>query len=195
MLEERLGPYILGSGFHSHKEVVTRLWLFRGIVILVFLLATSSSVVGIGDVTTPVIYTGLAILLLIIEYLFKDYLPASIKNQLYAQGIIVYPSFRKYLLGFNGFIPKEDVASLRIIRGQIYQRTNDLRLMKWTNAPIKYVIVTSKGGRYSSGLKPPGQVIAMTEAISLNWKVPIIDKGDGLGQLYEYVDGKMELVQ
>lgn len=45
------------------------------------------------------------------------------------------------------------------------------------------------GALHSSGLKPPGQVISMTEIIREKWNVPIIDKGEGMGMMVEYDNG------
>jgi hypothetical protein len=151
----------------------------------------------IGDGETDVkivegVAGGLGVVLTIFatEWSMRKYLVSSIPVRLYSNYIKMHAFLYERLLGFNGCIPIDKIDRIEIIRGTMKQQIDrNYRHILWLGAPISYFVITKDGKRRSSGLKPPGQVVAITDAIRERWKIAIIDPGQGIGEMIEYNKG------
>lgn len=192
LFEERLPTFVLDTTLKTHLQIMIFIWFCRLGTLILIGLAIDLVVNDSGTVRYVVAIAGtIAISLLIWAtewHCRKDRL-ASVPVRLYSDGIKMYAFLYQRILGFSGFIPRSEVQSIEIVRGKMKQSVDNRRDLVWEDAPVGYMVVTKKGKRYPSGPKPPGQVIAMTEAIKEKWNVPVIDPGEGRGRMTKYLDG------
>jgi hypothetical protein len=187
LFEERLPE------FQTHRQVIITVWLLRAVIILLFFMmwcvVNDTPKLKPGGQLPMIIFIGFMIFIFLTmsEWIMRKPRMASVSVRLFSNRIEMHSFPYERILGFNGCILKEDVKHVDIGRGKMLQRLNrQSGLLRWENAPISYQVITRKGKMHSSGQKPPGQVIAMTEAIRIKWGVPVIDPGEGMGRMTEY---------
>ncbi len=193
LFEEWLPPFVLNSTLRNHLQVMSFIWFIRVGVIFILILVGNLVIYGGEDVRYVAAIggvLGVVLLLWASELHFRDMRLASTRVKLRSNGIEMYAFMYQRLLGFDGFVTRDDVASVEIVRGQLRQSVDYRSDLLWEDAPIGYLVVTTRGRRHPSGPKPPGQVIAMSEAMRMHWKVQVLDNGTGRGRMTKYVDGK-----
>jgi hypothetical protein len=133
---------------------------------------------------------GVILVIFVTEWSMRKDLVSSIPVRLYSNCIKMHAFLYERLLGFNGCIPIDQIDRVEIIRGMMNQQIDrNYRHILWLGAPISYLVITKDEKKRSSGLKPPGQVVAITDAIRERWKIAIIDPGQGIGEMIEYNKG------
>jgi len=194
LLEERLPEFVLEMTIKTHSQVIFAVWSFRAIYIitlfLIMIIVTGDSVNDVKIVAVGPGGLGVILAVLATEWLMRKPRIASVPVRLYSNHIKMHVFPYERLLGFNGCISVDEIERIEIVRGSMKQRINrQYRYIQWEDAPIRYEVITKNGKRHSSGLKPPGQVIAITDIIKERWNVPIIDPGQGVGKMIEYNKG------
>lgn len=194
LFEEHLSKFVLDMSVKTHQQVMCFIWFFRmctaGLIITMGYLAIFGTDV-VRYIASYVGGMGIILMLFASEYLMRKNRIASTAVRLYSDHIEMHSFLYEKLLGFNGHVPRENVERIEIKRGKMWQRLNrQYRFIFWEDAPICYDVITKKGKRHTSGLKPPGQVIAITDIIREKWNVPVIDNGTGLGKMVEYDNGR-----
>jgi hypothetical protein len=194
LFEEHLPEFVLDMSVSTHSQVMGFVWFFRSCIAGLFFTMGYLAIFGSDNVryiATAVGGLGIVLLLFASEWLMRKNRMASVPVRLYSDYIVMHVFLYERIIGFNGHILKGDIERIEIKRDKMWQRLNrQYRFQFWENAPIIYDIITKKGKRHSSGLKPPGQVIAITNFIRERWDVPIIDNGTGPSKMTEYDNGK-----
>ena len=193
LFEEQLPPFVLDSTLQNHLQVMSFVWLIRMGVISILILMGNLVIYGGEDVRYVAAIgggSGIVLLLWVSEYHFRDMRLASTKTRLRSNGIEMYTFLYQRLLGFDGFVPRDEVTLIEVVRGKLRQNVNNRSDLLWEDAPIGFVVITVRGKQYRSGPKPPGQIITLTEAIREHCMVPVLDKGIGIGRMTKYMDGK-----
>jgi hypothetical protein len=194
LFEEHVPEFIPNMNLQTHSQVIFAVWSFRAIYIitlfLIMIIVTGDSVNDVKIVAVGPGGLGVILAVLATEWLMRKPRIASVPVRLYSNHIKMHVFPYERLLGFNGCISVDEIERIEIVRGSMKQRINrQYRYIQWEDAPIRYEVITKNGKRHSSGLKPPGQVIAITDIIKERWNVPIIDPGQGVGKMIEYNKG------
>jgi hypothetical protein len=73
-----------------------------------------------------------------------------------------------------------------VVRGPIRQNKKTFRgYITWRNAPYELIFILKNNVKYRTGYKYPPQVDMMICFFKEHWCINVIDKGKGIGEVFE----------
>jgi hypothetical protein len=112
---------------------------------------------------------------------------------MYSNGIQMHASHWESIIGFKGFVPREDVNKVEIRRYEVFDKLSwdgTGKGLKYIGAPVEFVLCTKNGRRHRSGPKPPELVVGIINLMKERWGIEIHDEGQGNGKVVEYNNWK-----
>lgn len=112
---------------------------------------------------------------------------------MYSNGIQLHASHWESIIGFKGFVPREDVSKVEIRRYEVFDKFSwdgTGKGLKYIGAPVEFILYTKNGRRHRSGPKPPELVVGIINLMKERWGVEIHDEGQGNGKIVEYNNWK-----
>ena len=167
---------------------VLLLWLLRIFytsciyIIIEEIFIGSYNIPNIGSV---VLALGAAILIFYAESVTTSDIKAATSIIIFSNRIKVYRNTVDILHGVKKELLRKDIEKIFVIRGTMTQDLTFSNYITWKNAPGGLIIYLNNNSIYKTGLKYPPQIDMMIRFFREQWGIPIIDKGDGVGEIYE----------
>jgi len=134
----------------------------------------------------PFVYFGTVLFLLITEFLMAAEVKSATPIKIYHNHLEIYRTAIDILRGINKKIIRGEISNIMVKRGSIRQNKKAFRgYVTWRNAPYELVFVLKNNKRYKTGYKYPPQVDIMIRFFREQWGINVIDKGNGIGEVFE----------
>jgi len=177
------------SNFGYRSFFVTLLWGTRIVYTGLILLVIEEILYNIYNITLmPLLLILLAALVIFtgsefpVSWDIKSATPIGI----YQNRIEVHRTSIDAARGIKSKIFKGEIVTIEVVRGSIKQNKRAFRgYVTWRNAPYELVFVLKNNKRYKTGYKYPPQVDMMIRFFREQWGINVIDKGNGIGEVFE----------
>ncbi len=170
--------YVFGTLYESFQQIVMHMWLTR--IMTIVLIAITSGLYMLFNELPLVVLVGVAISLLLLIYESEIYKRKDLYSAtpiiIYENGIYLYSSPIRRLLGFNGFIHREEIVSIKVRRGSVYEMCSEgetKKAIRWNDVPVEFTIRTKKGKKRWSGKRHPYKISEITNVMSTAWGISI----------------------
>ena len=100
------------------------------------------------------------------------------------QGIFLYFYLWERIYNNSGLINWKDIRKIVVVRKNVIQYLSNNKVIHWKAAPVEFIVYTKFLRKHRSGRRHPKVVLELTNAISKERGIPIIDNGEGLGESY-----------
>jgi hypothetical protein len=199
LFKEKIPKRIMEINIHNKYALIFLRWLVRASCVFISIIVIEELLMGnSGAIIIQIIIFSISIPLLIIvseivmNYTFKSMTPLI----LCIDSVHVYRSDIELLIGRKRTIKKNEIESVQVIRGTITQsRTNQFDILIWRNSPYQLVFNLKNNKKYKSGYKYPPQINIMIQVLRTNWGIPVIDSGEGIGDVFEKSTGNRVSIQ
>ena len=178
LYQDMPSEYVFGTLYKSYHQIVMHIWLSRTMAIA--LIAITFSLNLLFNELPMIVLIGVAISLLLLVYESEIYIRKDLYSAtpivIYENGIRLYSSPIRRLLGFNGYIPREEIVSIEVRRGSVYEMRSEgdsKKAFRWNNVPIEFTIRTNKGKKRWSGKRHPNKISEITNIMNTAWGIPI----------------------
>ena len=120
------------------------------------------------------------------EFLVTMNIKSAAPIKIFHDHLEVYRTAMEAVRGLKKQIQRDEIESIRVRRGSIRQNKKALRgYVTWRNAPGELVFNLKNNKRYKTGYKYPPQVDMMIRFFREQWGINVIDKGNGIGEVFE----------
>jgi hypothetical protein len=136
----------------------------------------------------PILVISLAILFIFIgaEFPVSWDVKSATPIRIYQDCIEAHRTSIDAIRGINSKIFKGEIVKIEVVRGSVKQNKRAFRgYVTWRNAPYELVFVLKNNKRYKTGYKYPPQVDMMIRFFREQWGINVIDKGNGIGEVFE----------
>lgn len=178
---------ILGTNLAEAWQLETLYWGLRAVWIVgtVFLgyLILVTGLKEEGDLLFAVVLVlAIALTIFIAEINSRVDRRSARPVRIYRNGIELHVFLYKRLFGKRGYVPKENIDHLEILRYPIAQNLETGQSIVWKEAPIEIVVHTKDERRLPTGPKLPAEIMKIADILHEKWGVPVDDKGKGAGK-------------
>ena len=200
VFEETMMPSYMPGGFNSYKRNMTMTWYLRGTAILciaLFALIIYSSIVE-GTYGSVLIFSliiclfSIVLLFLLSEVVYyTNEVLSAMPLRVYENGLIIPPLYFRQYTKKGGFISKEEIDRIVVVRHKVFRIGQSKTEMYWyDNAPVEFIIHLKDGKKRRSGPRPPGTIRQAVDTMHDAWGTKIEQKGSGNGTLSKIVNNK-----
>lgn len=188
---EKLPKYLIGTTTPSKYWEPIISWFCR-------LMAATLMILGVKHIINYgfahpdvdlVLWGGSALLLYLSELRGRRERKIAKPLKIFENGIEVYAPLYQRLRGFDGFIPIEDIDSIRVERRDSFQLVERGKMVRLSWAPLELKITLKNGKEYLTGLKPPGEIMTVAQILKERLNVAVMDTGEGLGRVEPFIQG------
>lgn len=170
--------YVFGTLYGSFQQIVLHMWLSR--IMAIALIAITSGLYLLFNELPIIVLIGVAISLLLLIYESEIYkrkdLYSATPIVIYDNGICLYSSPIRRLMGFNGFVPRDEIVSIKVRRRSVYEMCSEgksKKAIRWNDAPVEFTVRTKNGKKRWSGKRHPYKISEITNVMSTAWGIPI----------------------
>lgn len=134
----------------------------------------------------PFLFFATALFISIAEFLMAAEVKSATPIKIFHDHLEVYRTAMEAVRGLKKQIQRDEIESIHVRRGSIRQNKKALRgYVTWRNAPGELVFVLKNNKRYKTGYKYPPQVDMMIRFFREQWGINVIDKGNGISEVFE----------
>ncbi len=185
---ERIPKKLMSTTYSHRMTYVLLLWLLRVFYTSCIYLIIEEIFIGsynIPYIGLVVLALGAAILIFYAEFVTTSDIKAATSIIIFSNRIKVYRNTADILHGVKKELLRKDIEKIFVIRGTMTQDLTFSNYITWKNAPGGLIIYLNNNTIYKTGLKYPPQIDMMIRFFREQWGIPIIDKGEGVGEIYE----------
>ncbi len=116
------------------------------------------------------------------ELLYMNKTLSSNPLAIYSNGLDIPPIYLRKYTRRKGFIEKEKMAYIEIIRRKLFEASfGNGDAFGWHEAPVEFIVHLKNGRRRASGMRPPETIKEAVDIINKEWDISVFQKGTGNG--------------
>jgi hypothetical protein len=196
LYKEELSEYVaFGTYYKSYNQIIRQIWIVRLMALsFIALFCWLSRFIDWYDWRIILIVFSVLMLFILSEVFEAKKRSSATPIIIKEDKIRLYSLPIQRLLGYNGFVSKDDVESIIIRRhsciNEVISDRREGRIIRWENAPVEFIIHTIGGTNRRSGIKHPQKISTMVEIMSSAWGIRVFDEnGNQLLSSIKYKDG------
>jgi len=179
--EEQSDSIVFGRDYQKSYQIARSVWSYRlGAVAILFFIYILYHLVDFYYWWSTLTLSILSLFLLFASISERKGYRSATPIIIYNDGIQMYSSPFQRLMGNNGYLSKDKVRSITILRWYtILESRPDGDTMKhyrWNDVPAEFIIRTRKGKKHRSGMKHPDKLTDMVDIMRTEWGIPVQDK-------------------
>jgi hypothetical protein len=194
VFEETMMPSFMPGGIDSYKRNLAMTWYLRGTAALCITLFALID----GPYEPVLIFCliigifGIVLLFLLSEVVYyTNQVLSAMPLRVLENGLIIPPLYIRQYTKKGGYISKEEIDRIVVVRHKVFRIGNSKKEMYWyDNAPVEFIVYLKDGKKRRSGPRPPGTIRVVVDTMHDTWGTKIEQKGSGNGTLSRIVNHK-----